>query len=94
MHCMHSGCMLGMPMPKAIQIRDVPDDVHAVLRVRAAAAGMSMSEYLRSELVTLAEKPTVEELFARIRSRPPTNVSRQAIVDVIREARGPIPPAS
>ena len=55
-------------MPKAIQIRDVPDDVHAVLRVRAARAGMSMSEYLRSELVTMAEKPTLEELFARVQS--------------------------
>ena len=35
-------------MPKAIQFRDVPDDVHAILRARAAAAGMSMSEYLRT----------------------------------------------
>ena len=94
MHCMHFACTLEVEMPKAIQIRDVPDDVHAVLRARAAAAGMSMSEYLRSELVTMVEKPTMEELFARIRSRPPTNVSRQSIVDIIREARGPIPPES
>lgn len=89
---MHSGCILWVEMPKAIQIRDVPDDVHAVMRARAAAAGMSMSEYLRSELVTLAEKPTMEELLARIRTRPPNNVTRQSIVDIIREARGPIPP--
>ena len=89
---MHFGCIVSMEMPKAIQIRDVPDDVHAVLRARAAAAGMSMSEYLRSELVTLAEKPTLDELFARIQSRPPNNVSLQSIVDIIREARGPIPP--
>ena len=81
-----------MDMPKAIQIRDVPDDVHAVLRVRAAKAGMSMSEYLRSELIRMAEKPTMEELYARIQSRPPTDVTRQEIVDVIREMRGPIPP--
>ena len=81
-----------MSVPKAIQIRDVPDDVHAVLRVRAAKAGMSMSEYLRSELISMTEKPTMDELFARIQSRPPNNVSRQSIVDIIREARGPIPP--
>ena len=92
MRCMHFGCILSVEMPKAIQIRDVPDDVHAVIRARAATAGMSMSEYLRSELVTLAEKPTMEELFARIQSRPPNNVSLQSIVDIIREARGPIPP--
>ena len=81
-----------MDMPKAIQIRDVPDDVHAVLRVRAAKAGMSMSEYLRSELIRMTAKPTMDELFARIQSRPPTDVTRQEIVDVVREMRGPIPP--
>ena len=81
-----------MTVPKAIQIRDVPDDVHAVLRVRAAAAGMSMSEYLRSELIAMAAKPTMDEWLARIASRPPTGVSTQDIVDVIREMRGPIPP--
>jgi len=84
--------MLRMTVPKAIQIRDVPDDVHAVLRVRAAKAGMSMSEYLRSELVNMTAKPTMEELLVRIQSRPPTNVSLQTVVDIIREARGPIPP--
>jgi plasmid stability protein len=89
---MHFGCILGMTVPKAIQIRDVPDDVHAVLRVRAAKAGMSMSEYLRSELINMTAKPTMEELFARIQSRPPNDVSLQTIVDIIREARGPIPP--
>jgi plasmid stability protein len=84
--------MLCVEMPKAIQIRDVPDDVHAVLRVRAARAGMSMSEYLRSELISMAAKPTVDEWLARLASRPPTGVSTQDIVDVIREMRGPIPP--
>jgi plasmid stability protein len=91
---MHFACILGLDMPKAIQIRDVPDDVHAVLRVRAAKAGMSMSEYLRSELIRMAEKPTMEELDARIRSRPPTSASLQTAVDIIREHRGPIPPES
>lgn len=89
---MHFACSLSMTVPKAIQIRDVPDDVHAVLRVRAARAGMSMSEYVRGELISMTAKPTMDELLARIRSRPPTDVSLQTIVDVIREARGPIPP--
>ena len=84
--------MLTMTVPKAIQIRDVPDDVHAVLRVRAAKAGMSMSEYLRSELISMTAKPTLDEWLTRLASRPPTAVSTQDIVDVIREMRGPIPP--
>ncbi len=77
-------------MPKAVQIRDVPDDTIAVLRTRAAAAGMSMSEYLRSELIRLASRPTQEELFARIERRrgelPPGEAAR-----TIREQRGPLP---
>ena len=74
-------------MSKAIQIRDVPDDVHATLRARAAAAGMSMSEYLRAELIELAAKPTLEEVFARAAARP-GGVPTKVIVDAIREMRG------
>jgi antitoxin FitA len=84
--------MMRVTMPKAIQIRDVPDDVHAVMRARAAAAGMSMSEYLRSELVRLAATPTMDEWLARVAAHPPvTGITTQEIVDIIREARGPIP---
>lgn len=75
-----------MEMPKAIQIRDVPDDVHATLRARAAAAGMSMSEYLRGELVRLAAQPTIAEVFARAQARH-GGASHEAIVRVIREMR-------
>lgn len=89
---MHSGCILGMEMPKAIQIRDVPDDVHGVLRLRAAKAGMSMSEYLRSELIQLTSKPTLDEWLDRVAAQPSTGISTEEIVDIIREMRGPIPP--
>jgi hypothetical protein len=79
--------MLEMTVPKAIQIRDVPDDVHAVMRVRAAAAGMSMSEYLLSELVELASRPTLDEWLARVGSRPAVGVSTDELVDAIRADR-------
>ena len=75
-----------MEMPKAIQIRDVPDDVHATLRARAAAAGMSMSEYLQSELIELAARPTLEEVVTRAQARH-GGVSRDEIVQVVRELR-------
>jgi plasmid stability protein len=82
--------MIGVTMPKAVQIRDMPDNALAVLRGRAAAAGMSMSEYLRGELIRMASRPTQEELFARIgRQRgalPPGEAAR-----LIREQRGPLP---
>ncbi len=84
---MQFGCILEMTVPRAIQIRDVPEDVHAVLRSRAAAAGMSMSEYLRSELISMAARPTLDDVIARAQARP-GGVPTQEIVDTIREMRG------
>jgi plasmid stability protein len=52
-----------------VQIRDVPEPVHRTLKARAAASGVSMSEYLRALLERAAERPTPEELAARIAAR-------------------------
>jgi plasmid stability protein len=52
-----------------LQIRDVPEDVHRRLKSRAAAAGMSLSEYVRRVLADSVERPTPEELVARITAR-------------------------
>jgi plasmid stability protein len=52
-----------------LQIRDVPEEVHRTLKARAAASGTSFSEYLRVLLARAAERPTAEELAARIRAR-------------------------
>lgn len=92
MQCMHFACILRMEMPKAIQIRDVPEDVHATLRARAAAAGMSLSEYLLDELTEMARRPTVAEVLARARARH-GGASSEAIVRAVREERGPLPDA-
>ena len=56
-------------MGRTIQIRDVPDQVHATLRSRAAAAGQSLSAYLLGELVRIAERPPVADVLARARAR-------------------------
>lgn len=52
-----------------VQIRDVPEPVHRALKARAAASGMSMSEFLRTILARTAERPTPEELIGRIHTR-------------------------
>jgi plasmid stability protein len=52
-----------------IQIRNVPDALHRRLKSRAALAGMSLSDYLLSEIRQVAEQPTLEELRARLRAR-------------------------
>ncbi len=49
----------------SIQVKDVPVDVHATLRRRAAAAGQSLQEYLLAQLVEDAHTPTLDELLDR-----------------------------
>jgi plasmid stability protein len=52
-----------------IQIRNLPEDVHLTYKVRAAAAGMSLQEYLRSELTRGARLQTPGELVSQIEAR-------------------------
>lgn len=56
-------------MSTMIQIRNVPDALHRRLKSRAALAGMSLSDYLLSEIREVAERPTIEELRARLERR-------------------------
>lgn len=73
-------------MPKMIQIRNVPDDLHRRLKTRAAAAGMSLSDYLLNEVRLVAEQPTWEEFRARLATRSPVN-SPLSPAEIIREHR-------
>ena len=50
-------------------VRDVPDGVRDELAARAARNGQSLQEYLRTLLVNVAEKPTVDDVLARARAR-------------------------
>jgi len=56
-------------MSTMIQIRNVPESLHRQLKSRAALAGMSLSDYLLSEIRHVAERPTIDELRARLLSR-------------------------
>jgi plasmid stability protein len=76
-------------MSKMIQIRNVPDDLHRQLKMRAAAAGMSMSDYIKRELSLRTRKKTIREIGARSRERSAgSSLTTQEIVDTIREMRG------
>jgi plasmid stability protein len=52
-----------------IQIRNVPDALHRKLKARAALAGKSLSDYLLDEIRTTADRPTLDELRARLDRR-------------------------
>ncbi|HEY7620629.1 MAG TPA: hypothetical protein VH834_12700 [Solirubrobacteraceae bacterium] len=56
---------------KMIQVRNVPDDLHRALKARAAREGTTLSDYILAELPRLANRPSPEQVLARIRSRSP-----------------------
>ncbi len=72
----------------SVQIKDVPDDVHAVLRQRAAAAGQSLQEYLWALLADLAHTPTVDEILDRAAGREGGQVPLAAAALAVRAGRG------
>jgi plasmid stability protein len=71
----------------SVQVKDVPDDVHATLRRRAAAAGQSLQEYLLERLTEEAATPTLEEVLDRAGSRSGGSVSFKAAVKAVRAER-------
>jgi antitoxin FitA len=62
-------------MSAMIQIRNVPDALHRRLKARAALAGMSLSDFLLREIQQAAERPTLDELRARLEKRAPVKPS-------------------
>ena len=76
-------------MPTMIQLRNVPDSLHRVLKARAAMAGMSLSDYLLAAIEDLAERPTLAELRQRLHKRKPVaaELDTAALVREEREAR-------
>jgi plasmid stability protein len=71
----------------SVQIKDVPEDTHRVLRERAARAHQSLQEYLRSHLIAQAEQPTLDEVLDRVGGRRGGRVSFETAVDNIRAER-------
>lgn len=53
-----------------VQIRNVPAEFHRRLKARAAMEGMSMSDYILREVGKALERPTRQEVLARLRARP------------------------
>lgn len=73
-------------MSKTVQIRNVPDALHRKLKVRAADAGRTLTDYLLAELERLAARPTRHDILARIHGRRRVTLKTPAAA-VIREAR-------
>ena len=53
-------------MSKMIQVRNVPEQLHRKLKVRAAEQGVSLSDYILIELRRLADRISPQELAERV----------------------------
>jgi plasmid stability protein len=73
-------------MSKAIQVRNVPDEIHRMLEVRSARLGLSLSDYLLLEIKRIAKGPTRDELLERIARRAPVS-ARPCAADAVRAER-------
>jgi plasmid stability protein len=60
-------------MKGVIQVRDVPEEVHRRLKVRAAQEGRTLSELVREQLEEAASRPTMGEMLARLREAEPAD---------------------
>ena len=85
-------------MATSITIRDVPDRTRDELAARAVSSGSSLQDYLRRELIALADRPHVapedrldmETWVARVRKRvegSQTTLSASEILSSIHEGR-------
>jgi len=74
---------------KMIQVRDVPDPVHSILKARAAREGMSLSDFIKREMERVAARPSMREWLERTQQARPIPAKRSAaqIVRELRDAR-------
>ena len=73
-------------MSKMIQIRHVPERLHRRLKARAAAAGMSLSDFLRLELERVGAQLSPDELRDRLARLGPVAID-ESTADAVRAER-------
>jgi antitoxin FitA len=70
-----------------IQVKNVSEAAHAVLRQRAAAAGQSLQEYMLTWIERAASRPTVDEVLDRVGHRSGGQLSASEVVRQLRDER-------
>lgn len=71
----------------SIQVKDVPEETHNVLRRRAAEANQSLQEYLLTRLIADTSRPTVEEVLDRVGHRSGGRAPFTETASIIRDDR-------
>lgn len=73
-------------MATTLHVRDVPDELHAILSARAERQGMSLRCYVLSVLSDHAALPTVDEWLNGLCRMPPVSLKASS-AEAVRAAR-------
>jgi antitoxin FitA len=71
----------------AIQVKDVPEELHEALRRRAIREGMTLADYVLDLIRRDLGLPSRREWLERLATREPVNVDRDTIVEALHAAR-------
>lgn len=71
----------------SVQIKNVPPEVHQVLRRRASTAGQSLQEYLLAQLTRQAQEETVDEVLERAGERAGGSLGLAFAAETVRDER-------
>ncbi|HEX6390357.1 MAG TPA: hypothetical protein VFZ89_12935 [Solirubrobacteraceae bacterium] len=74
-------------MSKMIQVRNVSEAAHRTLKARAAAAGMSLSDYVKRDLEAAAARPSLEEIDTRVSARGRSGLRSGTVLAALRDVR-------
>ncbi len=74
-------------MGTMIQIRNVPDELHRTLKMRAAAEGMSLSDFLKRDLEVIARRSSIAEIEERVAARGRSGLRTATVLAALREVR-------
>jgi antitoxin FitA len=73
-------------MNKMIQVRNLSPELHKKVKIRVAEEGMTITDWVESLIVREVSKPSMKDIYARLRARKPINLNPSA-ADMIREDR-------
>lgn len=73
-------------MGRMLQVRNLPDEVHAKLKERAAAERMSLSDYVARELGRITQYRSNAEILQAARERTAI-LDRETVLRAVRESR-------
>lgn len=73
-------------MNKHVQIREIPEATHRKLKMRAAAEGLSMSDYLKRLIERELKRPAWDEIEARMERMKPVTLP-ETTAEMVRHER-------